>query len=367
MIRNRTDQSDETRTILSASSDTSPESFAGTAQDLTQDTAAGTAEDTVQDRATEAVPRPVQDRMQDLLPREHTVAAPEPGSRRGKVLVLATLSCLMLALAGGLYWFWQFPQEFALLADRKGNETQARLRQVSPSANQPENRAGHKDEHKDEHKTGTQADQKSAGTQAATQAAIPGGQAEPAEPARSAGPAQQDEVKQAHAPAPDDAGSDEPAASVQLPALAGFAPGSVYSGTLGEMTRLQAGSQMARADLALKEVQVRLHELEARLQPEPLKETRAQQSELATMQQSLQKSMDRILTALTARSEEKADDIAGSLAVVAVRSQGGHLEAELKGTPGTFWVREGETVQGLRVDEISRQRVRLNGQTLPWR
>ena len=363
MIRNRTDQSDETRTILSASSDTSPESFAGTAQDLTQDTAAGTAEDTVQDRATEAVPRPVQDQMQDLLPREHTVAAPEPGSRRGKVLVLATLSCLMLALAGGLYWFWQFPQEFALLADRKGNETQARLRPVSPSANQPENRAGHKDEHK----TGTQADQKSAGTQAATQAAIPGGQAEPAEPARSAGPAQQDEVKQAHAPAPDDAGSDEPAASVQLPALAGFAPGSVYSGTLGEMTRLQAGSQMARADLALKEVQVRLHELEARLQPEPLKETRAQQSELATMQQSLQKSMDRILTALMARSEEKADDIAGSLAVVAVRSQGGILEAELKGTPGTFWVREGETVQGLRVDEISRQRVRLNGQTLPWR
>lgn len=346
MIRNRTDQSDETRTILSASSDTSPESFAGTAQDLTQDTAAGTAEDTVQDRATEAVPRPVQDQMQDLLPREHTVAAPEPGSRRGKVLVLATLSCLMLALAGGLYWFWQFPQEFALLADRKGNETQARLRPVSPSANQPENRA----EHKNEHKTGTPADQKSAGTQA--------------EPA---GPAKQDEVKQAHAPAPDDAGSDEPAASVQLPVLAGFAPGSVYSGTLGEMTRLQAGSQMARADLALKEVQVRLHELEARLQPEPLKETRAQQSELATMQQSLQKSMDRILTALTARSEEKADDIAGSLAVVAVRSQGGILEAELKGTPGTFWVREGETVQGLRVDEISRQRVRLNGQTLPWR
>ncbi|HIW00619.1 MAG TPA: hypothetical protein H9894_05445 [Candidatus Desulfovibrio intestinipullorum] len=358
MIRNRTDQSDETRTSLFVppASGTAADPVTSRAQEWADDTAAGTAEDTVQDRAAEAVTRPVQDQMQDqhqeqdLLPREHTVAAPEPGSRRGKVLVLATLSCLMLALAGGLYWFWQFPQEFALLADRKGNETQARLRPVSPSANQPENRAGHK-----------------TGTQAATQAAIPGGQAEPAEPARSAGPAQQDEVKQAHAPAPDDAGSDEPAASVQLPALAGFAPGSVYSGTLGEMTRLQAGSQMARADLALKEVQVRLHELEARLQPEPLKETRAQQSELATMQQSLQKSMDRILTALTARSEEKADDIAGSLAVVAVRSQGGHLEAELKGTPGTFWVREGETVQGLRVDEISRQRVRLNGQTLPWR
>lgn len=67
------------------------------------------------------------------------------------------------------------------------------------------------------------------------------------------------------APEADAQGTLQADAQVLAP-IAGYHPATAYSGTLGEVVRLQAGSQMAKADLALKEVQVRLAELDRRMQ-----------------------------------------------------------------------------------------------------
>ncbi len=342
--------------------------------DPAADTAQAPVRNTTQGPAHRAAGS-LQDQNQDLLPQEHAVASLDPGSlgrRRGKVIVLATLGCLTLALAGGLYWFWQFPQEFSLLMSQTGQtgtHSQAARQTQAPPVSAKDTATGVADRQpapaqgaapdSPQQTAGQPAGQRAHGAarSAAPDAAAPDG----ARADDPVAPAQSGQAVQAGQPVP----------SVQLPALAGFAPGSVYSGTLGEMTRLQAGSQLARADLALKEVQVRLHELEARLQSGTRKDAagaaqQEQKTELEALQQRLQHSMDRILTALNRQGEEK-NLPAHTLAVVAVRGRGGHLEAELRGSLGTFWVREGETVQGLKVDEISRQRVRLNGQILPWR
>lgn len=160
--------------------------------------------------------------------------------------------------------------------------------------------------------------------------------------------------------------------SVRLPAITNFEPGTIYSGTLGEITRLQAGSQIARADLALAEVQVKLKEMERRLAGAGAKPDTAQGSLEDSIRDSIRQSLRDTLKATV--QEEMARAMGsmakarlGNLRVIAVRGRGSSLEAEVAGPEGRHFVREGSAIGDKIVDEISRTRVVVGGTALPWR
>ena len=152
--------------------------------------------------------------------------------------------------------------------------------------------------------------------------------------------------------------------------LADFHPASVYSGTLGEMTRLQADQQIAKADLALKEVRAKLAKIE-RETAENAGEAapgaaglRERDERLTSLERRVQASLDEML----ARLEKTEKGGGGVWQVLAVRGRNGALEAELLGSRGRRLVRVGDELEtGLKVDEITRTNVRLAGRTLPWR
>lgn len=160
--------------------------------------------------------------------------------------------------------------------------------------------------------------------------------------------------------------------AVRLPAITNFDPGTVYSGTLGEITRLQAGSQIARADLALAEVQVKLKEMERRLAgASPEAESASDRLE-DSIRESISSSLRDTLKATV--QEEMARAMGsiskarlGNLRVIAVRGRGASLEAEVAGPEGRHFVREGSSIGDKIVDEISRTRVVVGGTALPWR
>ena len=161
--------------------------------------------------------------------------------------------------------------------------------------------------------------------------------------------------------------------SVRLPAITNFDPGTIYSGTLGEITRLQAGSQIARADLALAEVQVKLKEMERRLAAGTGSEVEAASGSLEdSIRESISSSLRDTLKATV--QEEMARAMGsmakarlGNLRVIAVRGRGASLEAEVAGPEGRHFVREGSAIGDKIVDEISRTRVVVGGTALPWR
>lgn len=160
--------------------------------------------------------------------------------------------------------------------------------------------------------------------------------------------------------------------SVRLPAITNFEPGTVYSGTLGEITRLQAGSQIARADLALAEVQVKLKEMERRLAGTGTEAETASGSLEDSIRDSIRQSLKDTLKATV--QEEMARAMGsiskarlGNLRVIAVRGRGASLEAEVAGPEGRHFVREGSSIGDKIVDEISRTRVVVGGTALPWR
>lgn len=162
---------------------------------------------------------------------------------------------------------------------------------------------------------------------------------------------------------------ERPAASgsagnaVALAPITDFAPGTVYSGTLGEVTRLQAGVEVARAALSLKEVQTRMQELEQRLD-----KTNVQSQGDAAREDAKQtlERLDRVLRLLEARATEV--QAPAKARVLAVRGHGTNLEAVLVTDRGRHVVRAGETVPGLGMVEIvSPGRVLVDGQALPWR
>ena len=160
--------------------------------------------------------------------------------------------------------------------------------------------------------------------------------------------------------------------SVRLPAITNFEPGTVYSGTLGEITRLQAGSQIARADLALAEVQVKLKEMERRLAGTGTEAEAASGSLEDSIRDSIRQSLRDTLKATV--QEEMARAMGsiskarlGNLRVIAVRGRGASLEAEVAGPEGRHFVREGSSIGDKIVDEISRTRVVVGGTALPWR
>ncbi len=160
--------------------------------------------------------------------------------------------------------------------------------------------------------------------------------------------------------------------AVRLPAITNFEPGTVYSGTLGEITRLQAGSQIARADLALAEVQVKLKEMERRLAGTGTEAEAASGSLEDSIRDSIRQSLKVTLKATV--QEEMARAMGsiskarlGNLRVIAVRGRGASLEAEVAGPEGRHFVREGSSIGDKIVDEISRTRVVVGGTALPWR
>ena len=160
--------------------------------------------------------------------------------------------------------------------------------------------------------------------------------------------------------------------AVRLPAITNFDPGTVYSGTLGEITRLQAGSQIARADLALAEVQVKLKEMERRLAGTGTEAETASGSLEDSIRDSIRQSLKDTLKATV--QEEMARAMGsiskarlGNLRVIAVRGRGASLEAEVAGPEGRHFVREGSSIGDKIVDEISRTRVVVGGTALPWR
>ncbi len=139
-----------------------------------------------------------------------------------------------------------------------------------------------------------------------------------------------------------------------------FVPGAVYSGTLGDVTRLQAGTEMARAELSLKEVQTRMRELERRAQG-----TVPAGSLPSEAERSLRADMDRVL-ALLEKSERAADY--AQVSVLAVRGTAGRLEAEILSPAGRHVVRQGDVVPGVgTVERLTRAQVICAGHALPWR
>lgn len=166
--------------------------------------------------------------------------------------------------------------------------------------------------------------------------------------------------------------------ALHLPSITDFAPGSVYSGTLGELTRLQAGQEMARAALSLKEIQARILEVEnsmAKARRE-LSEERAKE-EAGRANASLQEAMNELKAGFEALAEdvaalrlekEKGHANERQCLVLSVRSQGSRLVAELATKDGRFLAGAGDRVPGVgRIDTVSRSKVTAEGRSLPWK
>lgn len=192
-------------------------------------------------------------------------------------------------------------------------------------------------------------------------------------------------------PLPDTAGTGQSAQSAEsdgsdgsglhLPSITDFAPGSVYSGTLGELVRLQAGQEMARAALSLKEIQARILEVENSMAKARRELNEAKAREEADREAgmagkaSMQEAMNELKTGLEALAEdvaalrlEKAQGSDRQCLVLSVRSQGSRLVAELATREGRFLAGAGDKVPGIgRIDSVSRSKVTAEGRSLPWK
>ena len=168
---------------------------------------------------------------------------------------------------------------------------------------------------------------------------------------------------------------------LHLPSITDFAPGSVYSGTLGELTRLQAGQEMARAALSLKEIQARILEVENSMAKARRELSEAKAREEADRAQngpggaSLQEALNELKSGFASLAEdvaalrlEKAQGNDRQCLVLSVRSQGERLVAELATREGRFLAGAGDRVPGVgRIDTVSRSKVTAEGRSLPWK
>ncbi len=174
--------------------------------------------------------------------------------------------------------------------------------------------------------------------------------------------------------------------ALHLPAITDFAPGTVWSGTIGELTRLQAGQEMARAALSLREIQARILETEssmARVRRE-MEKARDAEEEAKTGTAEGQPSGQNAKTSLRQSVEELRaglDALAGDVAalrldkqkaqsclVLSVRSQGQGLVAEIATREGRFLAGPGDHVPGVgTIESVSRSKVTAGGKSLPWK
>lgn len=132
-------------------------------------------------------------------------------------------------------------------------------------------------------------------------------------------------------------------------------PKTVYSGTLGEVTGLQAGRDISKIAFEMREYQLKLQELENKMNapviippaPAPI------ETEIMAPTPSGQ---------AVPIAEGKS-----RLVVMAVRGYGSALTATLRSSSGTFTVRTGDNVPGFgKVKSISQERVVVGSAAVPW-
>ena len=156
-------------------------------------------------------------------------------------------------------------------------------------------------------------------------------------------------------PAPKEQTQPTPTASdakgVAVAPITQFSPGTVYSGTLGEVTGLQAGRDINKAAFEFKQMEVKVKEMEEKLTEKP---TVLPALSLPPLQPS---------TAPEAKTATNP-----RLVVQAVRGMGNDLTATLRTKDGTYLVKAGDTVPGHgKVQLVTRERVIVDHTALPWR
>lgn len=131
-----------------------------------------------------------------------------------------------------------------------------------------------------------------------------------------------------------------------------FHPGTVYSGTLGEVTGIQAGRDINKAAYEYKQYQVKLKELDDKLAEKPVV---VPSLSLPPVQRTP------VSEALTGETKP------ARLVVLSVKGTTAALTATLRSSAGTYTVRVGDTVPGFgTVSSISRDKVVVNNSPLPW-
>lgn len=150
---------------------------------------------------------------------------------------------------------------------------------------------------------------------------------------------------------------------IAVPAVTEFSPTTVFSGTLGEVTALQAGRDINKAAFEMKEYQVKLKELEDKLVSIPdnfmLPPSSAPSSPLI----SSPAASGTPSLAIPSQPQEQE-----RIVVLAVKGLGNNgLTATLRSRSGTYSVKVGEVVPGFgKVSSISRERVIVNNAVVPW-
>lgn len=163
---------------------------------------------------------------------------------------------------------------------------------------------------------------------------------------RSAQPVQ---TLPAQASQPQEHGREQPPA-VPVEPITEFRPGTVYSGTLGQVTGIQAGRDINKAAYEYKQYQLKLKELDDKLAEKPVL---VPSLSLPPVTQG---------TAPATSSETKPS----RLIILSVKGTT-TLTATLRSSAGTYTVKVGDTVPGFgTVSSISRDTVMVNKSPIPW-
>ena len=144
--------------------------------------------------------------------------------------------------------------------------------------------------------------------------------------------------------------TEQTSAGIPVEPITEFRPGTVYSGTLGEVTGIQAGRDINKAAYEYKQYQVKLKELDDKLAEKP---AIVPSLSLPPVPQGAAK---------VGTPERKPS----RLVVLSVKGAS-TLTATLRSSAGTYTVKVGDTVPGFgTVSSISRDKVIVNNSPLPW-
>ena len=158
------------------------------------------------------------------------------------------------------------------------------------------------------------------------------------------------QVPPAQASQPKEQGTEQASAGIPVEPITEFRPGTVYSGTLGEVPGIQAGRDINKAAYEYKQYQVKLKELDDKLAEKPA----------IVPSLSLPPVTQGIAKGSTPESKPSR------LVVLSVKGAS-TLTATLRSSAGTYTVKVGDTVPGFgTVSSISRDKVIVNNSPLPW-
>ena len=149
---------------------------------------------------------------------------------------------------------------------------------------------------------------------------------------------------------PREHGTEQASAGIPVEPITEFRPGTVYSGTLGEVTGIQAGRDINKAAYEYKQYQVKLKELDDKLAEKPVI---VPSLSLPPVTQGIAKG-------------NPPESKPSRLVVLSVKGAS-TLTATLRSSAGTYTVKVGDTVPGFgTVSSISRDKVIVNNSPLPW-